>query len=102
MQYRQAIDIKQKSNNKKIDSNSENITKEIKNAVFKKIFEVLDTYSENKIYGKQIDLSLIPESLRKILDPLFFELNEQNESLTMEEFLLACEHLYSVRKMYLK
>ena len=89
------------SNNKKIDSKSEQITKEIKNAVFKRIFEIVNTNNDQKIYGKQINIGLIPDGLRGIVEPLLSELSEQDESLTLEEFLMACDHLYEVCTLFL-
>lgn len=88
--------IKVQANNKKISSKSEKITNEIKNAVFKRVFELLDIEGEDKIYGKRIELELLPDTLKKIFEPLIHELREQNESLTSDEFLMACDHLYSV------
>jgi len=41
-------------------------------------------------------LSVLPENIKKIVEPLILELKEQNESLTGEEFVMACEHLFRV------
>ena len=45
---------------------------------------------------------MIPDALKKILEPLIHELKEQNETLTSEEFLMACEHVYQVYMNLLK
>ncbi len=89
-------DIKTKANNKKINSQSEKITNEIKNNVFKKIFSILDTNGENKLGGSDIDLELLPEKIQNIFQPLVKELKDQEESLSDEEFIVACVHLYEV------
>ena len=96
----QKLDIKAKANNKKISFNSEQIANKIKDAVFTRIFEMLDESSEGRLYGDRINLALIPEKLQSIMAPLTQELKDQNESLTCEEFLMACEHVYLVYSIY--
>jgi len=88
------------ANFKKIDTKSEKITNDIKVFVFTELFTILDIEKDNKIYGNNVDLSSLPESLKKIIEPLIFELREQNESLTKDEFIMACEHLYKVNSKY--
>ena len=88
------------ANYKKIDTKSEKITNDIKVFVFTELFTILDIEKDNKIYGNNVDLSSLPESLKKIIEPLIFELREQNESLTKYEFIMACEHLYKVNSKY--
>lgn len=89
-------DVKQKANYKKISNKSEKITNEIKNAVFTRIFEMLDVDNEGRLTGHNIDPNYLPDNLKKIFEPLLNELKEQDESLTHDEFLMACEHLYGV------
>ncbi len=89
--------IKVRANEKKMSTKSQEINKEIRSSVFKTVFAVLDTESEGKIYGEKIKLDLLPPNLKKILEPLILELGDQNETLTDEEFLMACDHLYDVR-----
>ncbi len=89
-------DIKEKANQQKISSKSEKINSEIKTNVFKQLFYTLDEDKEGKIYGNKADLKLLHEPLNTIIEPLINELRDQDESLTEEEFLLACEHLYNV------
>ena len=69
---------------------------DIKISVFHKIFKHLDSNGENKVNGEEIDLNLIPEKLRKIFEPLVHELREKKETLSLNEFLLACDHVYNV------
>jgi hypothetical protein len=42
-----------------------------------------------------LDISEIPEKILNILLPLMNELVEQNETLTLDEFVMASKHLYS-------
>jgi len=88
--------VKDVSNFKKIDVKSQKINEEIKEIIFKKIFKILDTQERNIIEGSTVDLSVLPENIKKIVEPLILELKEQNESLTGEEFVMACEHLFRV------
>ena len=93
---KQVKKIKEQSNYKKIDVKSQKINDNIKQTVFKKIFKLLDHNNRNKIEGSSIDLSVLPDKIKKILEPLIQELKDQNESLTGEEFVMACEHLFKV------
>jgi len=88
--------FRDKSNNSLTDSKSQKIHEVIKTKVFRKIFSMLDVRSQNQIDGNTIDITVLPERIKKIIEPLIMELRDQNETLTGEEFLLACEHLYKV------
>jgi hypothetical protein len=48
----------------------------------------------NIIDGRNLDMSEIPEKIQDILLPLMNELIEQNETLTLDEFIMASKHLY--------
>jgi hypothetical protein len=41
-----------------------------------------------------LDLTEIPQKIQDILLPLMNELVDQNETLTLEEFVMASKHLY--------
>ena len=90
------MEAKIKSKKKKISTQSERITNDIKNAVFNKVFDTLDVNNENKIDGQTISIDMVPDPLKSIMEPLIHEVKEQNETLTGEEFLMACDHVYSV------
>ncbi len=49
------------------------------------------------IQGEDVDLSVLPEKIKIIIEPLIQELRDQNESLTGEEFIMACQHLFNVK-----
>jgi len=91
--------FKDHSNQSNTDSKSQKIHEEIKHKVFKKIFDLLDTRDKNKIYGNTIDISVLPDNIKRIIEPLILELRDQNETLTGEEFVLACEHLFKVMQL---
>jgi hypothetical protein len=88
--------FKDNGNVKKISTKSQKINDEIKQNIFKKIFKLLDKRNKNKILGSNIDINVLPEKIKKIIEPLIQELRDQNESLTGEEFVMACEHLFRV------
>jgi len=94
---KQIKSVKDRSNSKKIDVKSQQINDEIQKKIFKKIFGLLDTQKCNKIDGNSIDITILPEKIKKIIEPLLQELKDQNESLTGEEFVMACEHLLKVK-----
>ncbi len=89
------------SNQKVIDKQSKKLNDKIKQNVFRKIFNLLDSRSINQIDGSSIDTTVLPEKIRKIIDPLIQELRDQNETLTGEEFVMACEHLFKVKNSLL-
>lgn len=73
---------------------SKNIIDEIHTKIFMHLFEILADKTSNIIDGKQIDLSEIPETIQIIIMPLLDELKEQNETLTLEQFIAASKYLY--------
>jgi len=46
--------------------------------------------------SEAIDVNNIPEPIRATFEPLVNELKTQNEKLSQEEFLVACEQIYIV------
>ncbi len=78
-----------------INNKSKNLVDEIQTKIFIHLFEILSDKTSNLIDGKQVDLSDIPEKIQNILMPLLNELKDQNETLTLEEFIMASKHLYS-------
>ena len=47
------------------------------------------------ISAAHINISKLPKSIAKILEPIFNELKEENETLNEVEFIFVCEQLYS-------
>ena len=86
-----------KCNEKKISKTSEDLTKEVHKKIFTTLFKQLDYENKNNI-GGSIDLNLVdlPTNIKDIISPLLEELAEEGESLTLEEFVLACDDLYKV------
>ena len=68
-----------------------------KEDLFKGIFKVLDGDQDDCISTLNIDTRRLPNKIKSILDPIFFELREENETLNQTEFVRACEHLYEVK-----
>ena len=62
--------------------------------IFNKIYDKLTNSTMINI-DKYTNISSLPDKLCKIMEPLFEELINQNESLKYEEFLSACRQLYN-------
>lgn len=83
----------QNRNPKFCEINNEIINKK-KEKSFKRIFKLLDADDDSKITPSNICTSRLPKNILKILEPIFNELKEENESLNEVEFIFVCEHLY--------
>lgn len=84
------------SNIAHINEKSKEIINNINNKVFLYLFQILSD-SEGLIDGRkidQIDLSGIPLKIKNFLLPILEELNEQNETLSADEFLIASQEIY--------
>ena len=84
------------SQNKKpefYEINNEIINKK-KEKSLKKIFKLLDSDCDNRITSSNICTSRLPKNILNILEPIFNELKEGNESLNEFEFVFVCEKLY--------
>lgn len=95
--------LEEKEQEKQILSNishtsakSRDINQDLLRKIFNKLYESLADNISNVINGSNINLNVLPEKVVTILMPLINELKEQNETLTLEEFYLACNHLYNV------
>jgi hypothetical protein len=88
--------FKDNSNYKRTDIKSSKIIEGIKQKIFKKIFSYLDYEETGIINGQTVDINSLPEKIRSIINPLIKELKEQNETLSDEEFSMACDHLFTV------
>jgi hypothetical protein len=67
-----------------------------KEEVFKSIFKILDSDQDDLVSTLNIDIKKLPNKIKTILNPIFIELKEENETLNELEFIRACEHLYEV------
>ena len=65
-----------------------------KEKIFKKIFLLLDSDEDGKISPLHVNIKKLPEFLQKILEPIFNELNLENESLNENEFIFVCNKFY--------
>jgi hypothetical protein len=88
--------IKNFNQSKHTSTDSEQIYNNIKIEVFKKIFRVLDSDQDGIISIFNIDVRKLDNNIIKILQPILTELKEMEETLTEEEFIKACDHLYEV------
>ena len=73
---------------------TENIINRKKDKTFKKIFKILDGDEDNKISSAHMNVSRLPKSIIKILQPIFNELRDENETLNELEFAFVCDQLY--------
>lgn len=78
-----------------INDKSKHMVDEMQTKIFVHLFEILSDKTSNLIDGKQVDMSEIPEKIQNILMPLLNELKDQNETLTLDEFIMASKHLYA-------
>ena len=66
---------------------------------FKKIFKLLDSDdNDGKITYKNINIKSVPKDIKKILEPIFTEMKDENETLTESEFVFVCDKLYESLK----
>ena len=61
---------------------------------FKQIFKILDGDEDCKISPTHMNISGLPKNIIKILEPIFNELKEENETLNELEFVFVCGQLY--------
>ena len=66
---------------------------------FKKIFKLLDSDdNDGKITYKNINIKSVPKDIKNILEPIFTEMKDENETLTESEFVFVCDKLYESLK----
>jgi hypothetical protein len=86
------------SNASHVGDKSKTLNEQFNAKIFKKIFEILtesDSGNMPKI-DKFTDYTKLNEKVMSILYPLYVELEEQNEDLNVDEFILACKQLYGL------
>ena len=77
-----------------ISESTQEIINKKKEKCFKQIFRVLDNDEDNQISSNHMNINKLPKNIYKILEPIFNELKEENETLNEVEFIFVCEQLY--------
>lgn len=75
-----------------------NIFNHKKEKSFKKLFKLLDGDNDGKISYNCMRLKQLPLSVKKILEPIFVELKNENEVLNESEFIFVCDKYYNTLK----
>ena len=65
---------------------------------FKKLFSLLDGDNDGKISYNCISIKKLPLYIKKIMEPIFYELKIENEELNQSEFIFVCEKYYNTLK----
>jgi len=63
---------------------------------FREMFNYLDGNEEKLISSYNLKVINLPENINKILNPIYKEIREDNETLTKDEFVRAMNHLFEV------
>ena len=77
-----------------INKSTDKLLENKKERAFKKIFSLLDGDEDNIIKNSAVNVNRIPKNIREILEPIFRELREENETLNENEFITVCEQIY--------
>ncbi len=88
--------IKRNAESKYANNDSEYLFQKVKTETFQKIFKHLDASKDGTLSIYNLDIKKLPTHISKILDPIFRELKEEEETLNESEFITACDHLYTV------
>jgi hypothetical protein len=78
------------------NKNSETLLNKKNQNTFRTLFKILDSDEDGIISNATINTKRIDEKLCKILEPVFKELKEENETLNENEFVIVCEKLYKI------
>ncbi len=96
-QNRKELERKTYSNyfsNPIINKSTDKLLENKKERSFKKIFKLLDGDEDNLIKNSAVNTNKIPKNIKEILEPIFRELKEENETLNENEFITVCEQIY--------
>ena len=96
-QNRKELERKTYSNyfsNPIINKSTDKLLDNKKERSFKKIFKLLDGDEDNLIKNSAVNTNKIPKNIKEILEPIFRELREENETLNEDEFITVCEQIY--------
>ena len=77
-----------------INKSTDKLLENKKERVFKKIFKLLDGDEDNLIKNSAVNTNKIPKNIKEILEPIFRELKEENETLNENEFITVCEQIF--------
>ena len=77
-----------------ISDTTQEIINKKKEKCFKLIFRALDSDEDDQISSNHMNVNKLPKNIYKILEPIFNELKEENETLNEVEFIFVCEQLY--------
>jgi hypothetical protein len=88
--------IKRNAETKYATNDSEYLFYKMKMESFQKIFKLLDNSKDGVLSIYNLDVKKLPTNISKIMDPIFRELKEEEETLNESEFVTACDHLYNV------
>ena len=77
-----------------INKSTDKLLDNKKERSFKKIFKLLDGDEDNLIKNSAVNTNKIPKNIKEILEPIFKELREENETLNEDEFITVCEQIY--------
>lgn len=83
-----------KANFTHLNQKSKAIIDDYTQKIFEMLFRTLCAQDTNILDGNNVITEGLPEEVGVLIFPLIEELKEQNETLTGEEFLMACKHLY--------
>ena len=75
-----------------------NIFNHKKEKSFKKLFKILDGDNDGKISYNCMRVKKLPLNVKKILEPIFVELKNENEVLNESEFIFVCDKYYNTLK----
>lgn len=75
-----------------------NIFNHKKEKSFKKLFKMLDGDNDGKISYNCMRVKQLPLNVKKILEPIFVELKNENEVLNESEFIFVCDKYYNTLK----
>ena len=77
-----------------INKSTDKLLENKKERAFKKIFSLLDGDEDNLIKNSAVNINKIPKNIKEILEPIFRELKEENETLDENEFITVCDQIY--------
>jgi hypothetical protein len=81
---------------------NQQILKNKRMKIFQKIFNILDSDGDNQINPRTINFNALPKNIQTILNPIYIELKDDEETLTSKEFIEVCEIMYQNLSLYSK
>lgn len=87
------------SNKKLTDNKTEAIYKEKKIKIFKNLFKLLDSDQDGEISIFCIDFRKLSVNMKKLIQPMTYQMKEWGVKYIEEEFIIECEKLYNVNNI---